>query len=171
MTRARAGDDRAFEALLTRHARRALVVAQAVLGDADAAEDACQDALFRVWQRLADCRDPERFGAWMARAVHRHALNALRAGRASEDLSSADLWARAPAPDREAEMADLRARLERALRTLSPEQRQVVLLYDLEGWSHAEIADVIGTTAAMSRQHLMLGRRRLREALGPEREP
>lgn len=166
MRAARAGDDRAFGALVDRYATRAFAVARSVVGDADAAEDVCQDALFRVWQRLADCRDAERFGAWLLQAVRRHALNDIRARRLTSDLSHHA--ASGPLPDRAAELADLRRNLAAALGRLEPEQRQAVLLFDLEGWSHADIAAVLETSEAMSRQHLMLGRRRLRALLAKE---
>lgn len=168
LTRARTGDDGAFAALVARHARPAFLIARAVVGDADVAEDVCQDALFRVWQRLDRCREPDRFAAWLARAVRRYALNAVRGRRRAESLEARDFPATGPSPHGAAELADLRARLDRALLHLSSEQRQVVLLFDLEGWSHAEIAASLGTTEAMSRQHLMLGRRRLRRLLAPE---
>lgn len=161
---ARAGDDQAFALLLSRHSRTAMAIAYAVSGDMDQAEDICQDAIFRVWQRLEECRDPERFGAWLARAVHRLALNSLRQKR-GERLEGMELEAAAPGPDIRAEHADDRIRLERGLKQLSREQRRVVILFDLEGWSHAEIAELLETSEAMSRQHLMLGRRRLRELL------
>jgi RNA polymerase sigma-70 factor (ECF subfamily) len=138
------------------------------VGDLDLAEDVAQDATFRIWQHLGDCRDPERFGAWLARAVHRQALNALR-HRRGERLEDLDLATPAPGPDIRAEQADLRIRLERSLRRLPAEQRRAVVLFDVEGWSHGEIAILLDTSEAMSRQHLMLGRRRLRE-LVEERE-
>jgi RNA polymerase sigma-70 factor (ECF subfamily) len=155
--------------LIERHAGAALAVARGVVGDADLAEDVCQDAVFRVWQRLHECREPERFAAWLGQAVRRHALNAVRSRRATSGLDR-DLPGSGPTPDRVVESADARARLERALARLSSEQRQAVLLFDLEGWSHAAIAASLETTPAMSRQHLMLGRRRLRELLAQEKE-
>jgi RNA polymerase sigma-70 factor (ECF subfamily) len=167
---ARDGDDRAFGVLIARHARSALAVARGVVGDADLAEDVCQDALFRVWRRLGECREPERFGAWLARAVHRHALNSLRGRRETGPLTGIEPAAGA-APDAQAEQTDQRERLAGALEALSAEQRQAVLLFDLEGWSHAEIAALLGTSEAMSRQHLMLGRRRLRALLANEERP
>jgi RNA polymerase sigma-70 factor (ECF subfamily) len=161
---ARAGDDAAFGVLVARHARAAFAIARAVVGDADLAEDVCQEALFRIWQRLRDCKEPERFANWLAVSVRRHALNALRNCRRAAELSS-ELVDEARRPDHEAEAADTVAALERALQQLSSEQRQAVLLFDLEGWSHLEIAASLGTTEAMSRQHLMLGRRKLRQLL------
>lgn len=139
-------------------------MAHAVVADFDLAEDVCQDAMFRLWKRLADCRDPDRFGAWLARAVHRHALNAVRQRR-GESLEGLHLATSAPGPDIRVERADLAERLEQAMRQLSAEQREAVILFDMEGWSHGEIAALLETSEAMSRQHLMLGRRRLRELL------
>lgn len=142
-------------------------MALAVVGEPDLAEDVCQDALFRAWSRLAECREPDRFGAWLAQAVRRHALNALR-GRRSVPLDDTVPDAR-PAADRQVESAELGEVLVAALRRLSEEQRCAVLLFDMEGWSHAQIAATLETSEAMSRQHLMLGRRRLRELLAGER--
>jgi RNA polymerase sigma factor (sigma-70 family) len=144
-------------------------VAHAVVADIDLAEDVCQDAMFRVWKRLAECREPDRFGAWLARAVHRHALNALR-HRRGEPLEGIHLAVTSPGPDIRAEQADLTERLGRALGQLSVAQREAVVLFDMEGWSHGEIAALLETSEAMSRQHLMLGRRRLRELLEGKEE-
>ena len=144
-------------------------MAHAVVADVDLAEDVCQDAIFRVWKRLNECRDPDRFGAWLARAVHRHALNALR-HRRGEPLEGIYLAASSPGPDTRAEQADLTERLGLALGQLSVEQREAVVLFDMEGWSHGEIAALLATSEAMSRQHLMLGRRRLRDLLKEKEE-
>ncbi len=66
-----------------------------------------------------------------------------------------------------AEQSDLRTRLERAIGQLSDIQRQVVLLHDLEGLKHREIAHRLEISEGMSRQHLFNARRTLREILGP----
>ena len=168
MRRAQAGDDAAFSVLTERHARSAFLVARAVVGDPDLAEDVCQDALFRAWQRIGDCRSPDRFGAWLAQVVRRHALNQRRTVGRTESLESHDVIDPKHGPARLAERSELERRLESALSQLSPEQRQVVLLFDLEGWSHADVAASLGTSETMSRQHLMLARRRLRELLADE---
>lgn len=169
---ARRGDRDAYGVLLNRHGRAAYATALAIVGDPDAAEDVCQDALFRIWQRLGECRDPDRFAAWMTTAVRRHALNALRSHRPRAPLDpDGVLWA-GPSPDRDTEQRELRSRLFVALASLTSEQRQAVLLFDLAEWSHARIAEALETTEAMSRQHLMQGRRRLRRLLeGKEYDP
>jgi RNA polymerase sigma-70 factor (ECF subfamily) len=141
-----------------------------VVGDPDLAEDVLQDALFKVWQRVGECRSPERFRSWLGQAVRRHALNALRARRTSVPLEAQPIEDPSADPARRAEQSLLQERLMTALARLSPEQRQAVLLFDLEGWSHAEVADSLGTSEGMSRQHLMLARRRLRELLADAEE-
>jgi RNA polymerase sigma-70 factor (ECF subfamily) len=150
---------------LRRHTRAAYATALAIVKDADAAEDVCQDALFRIWQRLAECRDPERFAGWMVSAVRRHALNAVRSEKALDRLDPELLSWPGAGPDQEAERGELRARLLAGLGTLTPEQRQAVLLFEIAEWPHARIAEALDTTEAMSRQHLMQGRRLLRRWL------
>ncbi len=163
---ARDGDDLAFGTLVSRHARAAYLVALAVVDDPDLAEDVCQETLFRLWRRLEDCRESDRFAAWLARSVRRQALNALRGRRRAEPIEDLEVATPGPSPDLAAEQGERREHLEAALRHLSPEQRQAVTLFDLEGWPHARIAETLETTVSMSRQHLMLGRRRLRALLG-----
>ena len=168
VVRTRAGDAAAFEALVRRHYRAAFAVALAHVGNRADAEDVCHDAFVRAAAHLDECRQPERFVQWLCAIVRNHARNVLARGvvRRAEPLlhetaSSGDDSAR------NAELAELRSRLEQALVLLSPVQREVVLLHDLDGWTHDAIAAMIGTSAGMSRQHLFHARRRLRDALGP----
>jgi RNA polymerase sigma-70 factor (ECF subfamily) len=69
-------------------------------------------------------------------------------------------------PAGDVERAALRSRLESALQGITEIQREVVLLHDLHGWKHREIADALDISEGMSRQHLMAARRALRERLG-----
>lgn len=162
--RARAGGTDAFEALVRRHYRAAWAVALAVTGNAADAEDVCQDAFCAALERLDDCREPDRFAGWLLRIVRNtgHNWRAHQERRAARPLAP-EQAGRAPAPS--AERADLRARLAAALRTLSDVQRTVVLLHDLEGFTHREIAATVGCSEGMSRQHLFTARRHLRALL------
>jgi RNA polymerase sigma-70 factor (ECF subfamily) len=71
-----------------------------------------------------------------------------------------------PGPDRETERSELRGKLTEALSELQEVQREVVLLHDLEGWKHREIADLLGMPPGTVRSHLHYARKKLREALG-----
>lgn len=165
--RARRGDAAAFESLVRQHYRAAYSVALAVLGNGMDAEDACQDAFVKALERLDEVRKPERFLAWLLQIVRNRARN-LRNYRRVRDARPLDSVAAAgPSnPGADAERSELRGRLETALGDLSEIQREVVLLHDLQGWKHGEIADALDISNGMSRQHLFNARRLLRERLG-----
>lgn len=167
ISRALGGDAMALDALVRRHYRTAFSIALAQTGSRADAEDACHDAFLRAAERLAECRDRERFAFWLGAIVRNRARNMVSRGilRRAAPIEPQAVVARED-PARDAEVADLRGRLEAALAVLSATQREVVLLHDLDGWTHADIAAAIGTSEGMSRQHLFNARRRLREALG-----
>ncbi len=167
VARARAGDAGAFEALVRRHLRAANAVALGVLGNPADAEDVCQDAFLAALERLEDCRDPERFAGWLLRIVRNRALNAreslaLRRGEPLETVAGAS---GGRDPGRDAERAESRERLLAALSGLTPAQREVVLMHDLEGWKHREIAELLGISEEASRVRLFQARRNLRARL------
>jgi RNA polymerase sigma-70 factor (ECF subfamily) len=169
ITRTLRGDRLACDLLVRRHYRAAFAVALAVTADRAEAEDVCHDALVQAIARLESCRQPDRFAQWLAAVVRNRARNALArsAVRRAAALDPRTPSAAEAAPAR-VERDDLRAALEAALARLSPAQREVVLLHDLEGWTHDAIAASLGTSAGMSRQHLFKARRLLRDALGPD---
>jgi RNA polymerase sigma-70 factor, ECF subfamily len=174
VARARGGDARAFEELVRRHLRSAHAVALGVLGNPADAEDVCQDAFLVALEKLDECRDPKRFAAWLMRIVRNRALNvresrALRQGEPLEEEAMAAVvadMADIDDPGRRAEQSELRERLLAALGRLPPSQREVVLLHDLQGWKHREIADLLGTSEGAVRVRLLQARRHLRTELG-----
>jgi RNA polymerase sigma-70 factor (ECF subfamily) len=160
------GDTAAFEVLMRRHFRMAFLIAFAQLGNRAEAEDVCQDAFVRCWERIAECREPARVSAWLARMVRNMAHNRrefLHVRRA--DALDAASHVSGDRADTAAVRDDLRRRLTAALRTLSEVQREVVLLHDLEGWKHDEIAQRLGISTLMSRRHLSDARKRMRSEL------
>ena len=168
VARTRAGEAAAFEILVRRYFRAAFLVALARVGERADAEDVCQEALLRSWQRIHECRDPSRFAAWLIRIVRNTALNRREYldVRATAPL---DLTSPYAAPDRTDHLTDqreLREQLEAALAEITVDQREVVLLHDLEGWPHAEIAGRLEISEVMSRRHLSDARKRLRALLG-----
>ncbi|MGH7507187.1 MAG: RNA polymerase sigma factor, partial [Longimicrobiales bacterium] len=160
--RARNGDSAAFGSLVRRHYDAAFAVALARVGSREDAEDACQDAFITALQRLDECRQPERFRAWVLQIVRNRAHNVRRhqSLRSGPPLDRAGLL-HDPGqnPARDAERAELRGRLSEAMRTLTPTQREVLLLHDAEGLRHREIASALGISQASSRVHLHKARR------------
>ncbi len=171
MAAVRRGDAGAADTLVRRYYPAAYLVSYAVLGNAMDAEDACQDALVRALERIDDCRDPRRFVGWLLQIVRNRARNArdyrrVRRGPSLDDVAHPAVGDATG----EAERHELGDRLARALEGLSPEQRQVVLLKDLEGWDHRAIAQALGISEGMSRQHAFTARRALRARLGEATE-
>jgi RNA polymerase sigma-70 factor (ECF subfamily) len=163
---AREGDSVAFEQLVHRHLRAAYAVALAITGDADDAEDVAQDSFVVALERLDDCADPERFSAWLLKIVRNRALNwrRSRARRATTPLHEVVVPANSD-PERDTERVLLRERLMEEIATLTELQRQVLLLHDLEGYRHREVAEVLGISEVSSRVHLFAARRALKSRL------
>jgi RNA polymerase sigma-70 factor (ECF subfamily) len=168
VARVRQGDATAFDVLMRRHFRAAYVVALANVGNPADAEDVCQDAFLRCWERIEECREPSRFAAWMLRVVRNQAHNRREylAVRAAEPLEQHGGYSSSLRTDARTELTELRAVLLAALRELSATQREVVLLHDLEGWRHSAIATHLEISEVMSRRHLSDARKRLRVLLG-----
>ena len=168
-------DTAAFEVLMRRYFRTAFLVAFARLGSREDAEDLCQEAFVRAWERMSECRDPKRVSHWIMTIVRNAAHNRreylqLRSGKPLDSVAGAAASAR---PDHDAERGELRSRLTQALMQLPPIQREVVLLHDYEGWKHDEVAARLDLSVTMSRRHLSDARRQLRGILGdlPALEP
>ena len=168
---AAAGDQAAFGVLVERHGGTVRRVALSILRDEHDADDAAQDGLVAAWRALERFDASRPFRPWLMRIVVNAArdLARRRAVRQTELLSS-DAPAAAAGPEQEAGRVLLRERLRRALGTLPERQRLVVTLFDAEGFSHAEIADLVGAPVGTVRSELFHARRALREELGALRE-
>jgi len=171
VARVRAGDRAAFGVLAERYAGVARRVARAVLGDPDDADDAAQDALLSALVKL-DQYDPRRpFGPWLLRIVANAATDRRRRRkvRRAESLDPA-LVAGGTRPDAAAEQRALAERLRGALAELSERRRLTVVLFDVEGYSHAEIARILGIPEGTVRSEVFHARRRLRVLLADWKE-
>lgn len=174
--RVRAGDADAFNQLARRHIKAVHAAALSVTGEGSDAEDVVQDAFVIALERLDDCQPAEKFRPWLLTITRNRALDLLRRNkvRRYEPIDTADgtndsvSASSAPTPLKHAELADMRAHLEAGIATLTPVRREVLLLYDLEGWSHAEIAEHLQLAVPTVRSHLFLARRDLRARLSPE---
>ena len=164
--RARRGDAPAREALVRRWLRPAYAVALAVVRNPADAEDLAQETLVAALGRLDQCREPERFAGWILQAARNRALNHVDQRRTRAALLDGVPHGEGASAD--AAQVVLRRALLGALERLSPVQREVVLLHDLESWTHGEIGDALGISEGMSRQHLFVARRAMREWLGDD---
>lgn len=156
IARARQGEAGAFEALVRRHLRAAISVGLSVLRNVADAEDIAQEAMVTAFASLDSCRDPDRFAGWLLTIVRNKALNHLAQRREIE--ARADTGSPG-----DVERVIARQQLLAGLSRLSEVQREVVLLHDLESWTHAEIATALDLSEVNSRQHLFVARKAMRE--------
>ena len=163
--RAAAGETRAFETLYRRHSRRVFGVIWRLVGGVDArAEELTQDAFVRAWQALPGFRRDAAFSTWMHRLAVNTALMDLRSRAGAEALETDDSaleFQVAPAARRE-----LGLDLEKVVAKLPPRARAVLVLHDVEGWKHEEIANELGMAVGSSKAQLHRARGLLRNMLG-----
>ena len=161
--KAQAGDNQAFGVLVGRYMRAAYAVSLSVTGRHDDAEDAAQEAFMVALARLDDCRTPDRFAGWLLTIVRNRARNLVRREVLRDtDVLPETFAARGRTPEKATEHAELQERLVTALRRLPEVQREIVLLHDLEGWRHREIAEHLGIPSGTVRSHLHFARKSLR---------
>ena len=164
--RAAKGDSDAFGELVDWHAGSARRVARTVLDDPHDADDAAQEGFLAAWQAI-DKYDPRQpFAPWLLRIVINEARD-LRRRRVVRTTTSIPLSVEAPgqSPEAAADAALIGDRLRVALAGLPERQRMVVMLFDAEGWAHAEIGGLLGIPDGTVRSELHHARRALRQSL------
>ena len=165
--RAARGDSRAFETLYRRHVGRVFGAIRRLVGGHEArAEELTQEAFIRAWQRLDGFRFESAFGTWLYRLAINTALMELRGRRKGEDLEDSwpedDAFSQGDTVARHAGQVDL----ERAIGKLPPRARAVLVLHDVEGWRHDEIAAELGMAVGTSKAQLHRARGLLRNIYG-----
>ena len=173
--RARSGDRAAFGELVKRHMQRAYYIALGLTGSHEDALDLSQEAFARAFRARASL-DPDRpFYAWLYQIVRRLCFNFLRdRSTRRRRLDEATPWlaqeagARASQSDpaRNAERAELRARVQAAIEELPEREREVLVLKEFEGLRYREIAELLGIPIGTVMSRLYCARRRLGEHLG-----
>lgn len=160
------GDTSAFEALYRRHAGRVHgVVARLVGFDRARAEDLAQETFVRAWQALPTYRFESAFSTWLHRLAVNTALMDLRARKSRVQADGDEPLEYVGTADTAGHGTALTMDLERAVATLPPRARAVLVLYDIEGWKHEEIAESLGMAVGSSKAQLHRARGLLRERL------
>jgi RNA polymerase sigma-70 factor (ECF subfamily) len=182
----RAGHGDAFDSLVRRHEARVVRLAARMLGDADAALDAAQEAFVKAWRALPRFQGDARFSTWLVRIVINQCRNELRRRRTVKHgrplsldapvaaldgdgrASLADgVAAAGPEPFEVARGREVERALERALAALDPEAREVVWLRDAEDLSYEDIAEVLDVPVGTVRSRLHRARAEVRRHLAP----
>ena len=165
IARARDGDDAAIRELYGRYAGRVYAVVRRLAGDDALAEDWAQEAWVRAIRALPSFRGDAQFSTWLHRIAVNSALHGQRwrTRRTSNEIPLPVTVSSEQRQDRPV----LRITIERALERLPAGMRQVLVLHDVEGFTHEEIGSVLGITPGTSKSQLFKARAKMRELLGP----
>lgn len=162
--RAQAGDREAFASVAFALNARLYGVAHRILRDAEAAGDAVQEALVRIWRDLPSLREPERLDAWSYRLLVRACYDEMRKRRGRPPVLHL-LPGDDGAIDGSISAVADRDQLERAFRNLSSDQRAAVVLHYYRDLSLREIAEVLDIPIGTVRSRLHYARRSIRAAI------
>jgi RNA polymerase sigma-70 factor (ECF subfamily) len=166
----RSGDLRAYERLYAMHGARMKNLARNVLGNPIDAEDAVQETFLKVQRSIASFRGQSSFVTWTYRILINTCYDARRSRLRKKEVANDDSE-ETPRHEPRAPGAHpaLRLALERALAKLTQHQRDVFLLYEVEGFRHAEIAGMLAMTETASKNTLFQAKKNLRLMLEPPR--
>lgn len=160
---AQQGNAEALDALYRRHASRVYTVVRRLTGDDAQAEDAAQETWMRAMRALPGFRGQAMFSTWL----HRIAVNCALYGRRRRER---DRLRELELPDELASPASarrplLRMRLEEAIDQLPEGMRRVLVLHDVEGYTHEEIGELLGVAAGTCKSQLFKARAKMRALL------
>lgn len=166
-----AGDLGGYERLYALHGPRMKNVARNLLGNVIDAEDAVQDTFLKVQRSIASFRGQSSFVTWSYRILINTCYDVRRSRMRKKEVSTDDDSEDSPRPEPRAPGShpSLRMALERALARLTKHQRDVFLLYEVEGFHHAEIAGMLEITETASKNTLFQAKKNLRQVLEPPR--
>lgn len=174
------GDRRAFEVLVRVHERRVFRVTLAILGNAEDAEEAMQDAFVKAFRHIDQFRRESRFTTWLTRIAVNEALQKRQARKSTvslEEVAEAELkvlphrsqqWHEDP--ERLYSKQEVRMMVEDAIRSLPPIYRETFVLRDIEGFRAEEAAEILGLTLPAIKSRLLRARLLVREALAARLE-
>jgi RNA polymerase sigma-70 factor, ECF subfamily len=160
---AQAGNNEAFASLVKVHQRRAYAVCRAIVLTHEDAEDAVQDGFLHAYKALGRFLPDQPFGAWLYRIMANASLDLVRR-RKVRDADELPETIALPFRD-PGESDELRRRLQQALATLGERQRAVIVLHDIEGFTHGEIGGMLGIPEGTARSDLHHARAALRKLL------
>jgi len=165
---ARKGDMKAFERLYRLHSGKVLGLCLRMTRRRDVAEDCVQQTFIRAWRSLAAFEGRSAFGTWLHRIAVNEVLTYQRnhGTRAESDSEAVDDAHAEPVEVQRGYDAAEVMDVERALATLPPGSRHVVVLQTVYGYSHEEVADMLGIAVGTCKAQLHRGRRLLRERMG-----
>jgi RNA polymerase sigma-70 factor (ECF subfamily) len=167
VNRCRNGDWGAFEAIYRRHSTSIYNLAYRMVGNSTDAEDLLQEVFLLVYNKMASFQGQAALGTWLYRIATNRCLDHLRsrAKRNQSKTDSLDQWER-PEVSGPRETTAERLDLDRCIANLPDSYRAAFILYDVQGFEHREVAEILGVAEGTSKSLVHKARLRIRECLG-----
>ncbi len=178
---ARAGDRQAFDVLIRRYQRQAVVVSYRLLGNNHDALEVTQDSFLKAFKSLSTLQTADAFGGWFLRIVSNLSLNYRRSRTTRKQLplddflgtdgggvgptSGSEWTARSGDPVHELQGRELGQKLQEALKQLPEKQRLAILMFTVDELSQKEVAAALDCSVEAIKWHVFQGRKKLRELL------
>ncbi|HEY5652668.1 MAG TPA: RNA polymerase sigma factor [Acidimicrobiia bacterium] len=166
VSQAASGDVESFSELVRRHQDDWYTLALRLLGDPEVAADVTQEVTIRCWKSIGAFRGDSKFSTWTYRIVVNTSWTQRRRARRHQTTSidAVDDPTHDPL-EFHADRLGIREEVSKALWSLSAANRTVVVLKDVYGWSHSEVAETLGITVTAAKVRLHRGRTSLRHQL------
>lgn len=157
-----------FSEMLSPYKDKMFRYAYNIVGSRFAAEDVVQEAMIKIWKRREQFVEIENKEAWCVTVTRNLAIDKLRAEkkkRANDITEYHHISDAAPAPDKQLEQKDAVAKVRELIDNLSPQQKEIITLRDIEGYTYQEIADIVGISIDQVKVNLHRARKSLRTEL------
>jgi len=175
---AQRGDEGAFERLYRLHSARVYALCMRMLRNPDEAEDSTQEVFLHVYRKIQGFRGASAFSTWLHRVAVNTVLMRIRGSKMAkaalvENTEGSNEESGMPrrewgAPDMNLEGYVDRVAIEKAIRQLPPRCKLMFVLYDIQGYAHSEIANLLGCSVGNAKSQLHKARVRLRKLLRPD---
>ena len=177
VVRSKDGDLHAFNFIVQRYQSQVLNLSARIIGDRGRAEDVTQETFISAYQAIGRFRGGS-LPAWLMRIAANASRDSLRGSRRrpeqslDESLESPSFQpvSAEPSPEEHAERSELNAELQKAILALSDDQRAVLVLIDVQGFSYEETTESVGASIGTVKSRLNRARRRVRDILMERRE-
>ncbi len=173
LERVRSGDRRAFEGIVLKYQDAVYNLCRYMTGGSGDAEDVTQDTFIKAYRNLEKFRDTGSFSSWLYRIAVNTCLDLLRRpvpGRLFRTSPDGERFAletasNAPTPEETLQSKQARSAVERAVSSLSPKLKAVIVLNEIEGLSYEEVSEVLGISTGTVKSRLSRAREELRKRL------
>ena len=176
--RCQGGDTKAYNELVTRYRGKAYAMIYNMVRNEQDAWDLAQDGFLKAWKSIASFRGQSAFYTWLYRIMTNVTIDWLRkkqiqGGTEFDDTlelshvepGSATMPKAEPMPDEKMEHAEIRKRIDGALKKLSPEHRTVIVMKEMDGLQYNEIAEALGCSLGTVMSRLFYARKKLQTLL------